>query len=144
MADQSQTYDLRAWNLSMFGLQIAEGGADDGFITITTEDQFASKTGVHGDTVTFRTGNTKAAFELKVLSTAPINEDLNAILKSNIESTSGAGKGDFLLEDMNSDFEVVGECMLLGYPEIIVAAEAPMRTYKGEIYGIDQDYRERG
>lgn len=140
----SQTYDLKAWNLSMFGLQIAEGGGDDGFITVTTEDQFASKTGVHGDTVTFRTGNTKATFELKILSTAPINEDLFDIINSDIEASSGSGKGDFLLEDMNSSFEVVGQCRILAYPEIVVAAEAPVRTFKGEIYDIDQGYRERG
>jgi hypothetical protein len=141
----SYTWDLSAINLSINGLQIFEAGADDNLITITMPKFWASKQGVHGDSITHTTGETTATFTLNIISEAAIVKDLIDIINADKRSSSGSGKGDFYCENQNSGIVIKGKSRILGYPdEIAIGAEAQAWTFSGEIYNVKMDVQARG
>jgi len=136
-------YDLGSCNLSICGILIQGGGGTGGFIKVTPPTIHDHKDGVHGDAVSYRTGARTAQFELTLLDPALSNEDLVSLMNSDLESTNGAGIGDFLLEDLNSGLEIRGDCRLDGFPEVSKDAEAKDWTWKGRIFDFHMEYRER-
>jgi hypothetical protein len=141
----SYNWDLSAVNLSINGLQIFEAGADDNLITITMPKFFGSKQGVHGDSVTHKTGETTATFTLNIISEAAIIDDLIDIVNADLRSSSGSGKGDFYCENQNTGRIIKGKSRFLGYPdEINIGAEAQAYTFSGEIYNVKMDKQPRG
>jgi hypothetical protein len=133
-------HDLGACNLSICGLLIQGGGGTGGFIKITAPTIHEHKDGVHGDAVSYRTGNRTATFELTLTSNAPANVDLTALVNDDLESVNGAGIGDFLLEDLNDGFTLRGKCRLDGFPEVSRTAEPADVVWKGRVFDAHMSY----
>src|SRR5512139_1902519 len=133
-------HDLGACNLTVCGLLISGGGGTGGFVKIVPPAIHEHKDGVHGDAVSYRTGNRTATFELTLLSTASSNADLMSLVNDDLESTNGAGVGDFLLEDLNDGFTVRGRCRIDGFPEVSRTAEPQDVVWKGRIFDAHMGY----
>jgi hypothetical protein len=142
MADV-KVYDLEAVNLSICGILIEAGGGDDGFVQINLPEGFGAKSGVHGDVVTYKMGNNIAEGTLTLLDPSPANEDLFALYYSDIDSETGVGVGDFLLEDLNSNLEITGTCRLTKVPDIQKTNEAQSFEWSFHLYIPRVNYRER-
>ena len=142
MADVN-VYSLDAVNLSIAGLLIEAGGGDDGFVQINLPEGFGSKSGVHGDVVTYKMGNNVAECTLTLLDPSPANEDLFALYYSDIDSETGAGVGDFLLEDLNSNMEITGQCRLTKPPDVQKTNEAQSYEWSFHVFVPRVNYRER-
>jgi hypothetical protein len=138
------TYDLEAVTVSIAGILVSEGGGDDGFLTITFAEGFGSKAGVHGDVVTYKMG-TDAVAEgtLTLLDPSPSNQSLFALYQADKLSITGAGVGDFILEDLNSNLEITGKCRLTKRPDVSKAAESGSFEWGFQIYQPTVNYRPR-
>jgi hypothetical protein len=139
----TKIYDLDAVNLTIAGILIEAGGGDDGFVSVDLPEKFASKSGVHGDVVTFKMGNNVATGTLTLLDPSIVNEDLFALFYTDVDSESGAGVGDFILEDTNSDMEITGQCRLTKMPNVQKTAEAQSFEWSFEVFYPRVTYRAR-
>jgi len=138
------TFDLGEVNLSVCSIPIDGGGAADGFVTVSLPKMFDAASGVHGDSVSFRTGEEMATFQINLLEADPVVPDLVALVNSDIDAANGAGVGAFLLENLGTGLEVRGDCRLDGYPsEIAFANSAPGVRFEGKIFGVRVDHRDR-
>lgn len=124
MAQDVFVYDIDAINLSIAGIAIDAGGGDDGFFSIDLPERFGSKSGVHNDVVTYKLPNGFAEATLTLLDPSSVNEDLFALFNADTDSETGAGVGDFLMEDLNSTMEITGQVRLTKPPSINKTAEA--------------------
>jgi len=137
------TYDLAAVNLSISSIEISAGGGAAGFIEITMPRQFGSTSGVNGDTCSYRMGDNIAPFRLTLLDPSIENESLIALFSSDLDADNGAGVGAFLLEDLNSGFELRGDCRIEKLPDFTKAAEVSDWVYEGAIFQPRAQFRPR-
>jgi len=106
-------------------------------------ENFGAKTGVHGDVVSYKMANEVAEGTLTLLDPAAVNEDLYALFYADKDAVDGSGVGDFLLEDLNSNQEITGQCRLTKSPDIDKQSEVQNYEWKFQVFNPRAEYRER-
>lgn len=135
----TSVHDLSNCTLTICGILVS-GGGQGGFFKVTTPERFQMKSGVHGDVISYKTGENVYPFELTLLPTSPTNEELTSLVSNDLASVTGEGVGDLLFEDRTSGFTVRGKARLAGFPERSETAEPQDVTWKGAIADAHFDY----
>ncbi len=137
-------HSIDAYALSFAGISIKNGGGDGGFVEVELQQKFDSKSGVHGDVVTYKMGDQVAPVRLTLIQQSSYNESLMSVYVADTNSNAGAGIGSFLLDDVNSGFEVSGDARIIQAPTFNIQAEAQEVTWTFQLFHPVVAYRPRG
>ena len=143
MSSEQFIHDIDAYTLNFAGILIDGGGGDGGFIELELPQKFDSKSGVHGDVVTYKMGNAVSTLRLTLLQQALANESLFSLHEADKLSDSGAGVGDLILEDLNSGLEVNGRARITQAPTFNIQAESQEMTWTLHVFQAEVTYRPR-
>lgn len=143
MAD-THIHSVDAYALSFAGVNVRNGGGDGGWVEIELPQKFDSKSGVHGDVVTYKLGNEVATVRVTLLQQSSYNEDLMQVYVADTLSDSGAGVGSFILDDTNSGFEVSGDARIIQAPTFNIQAESQEVVWTLQLFHPVVAYRPRG
>ena len=103
---------MRDLNVSIGGVLISQGGGENDFVSVTSPQQFASKTGVHGDVVFYDMANKIYEVTITTMETSAVNEDLQGLFNSQLESET-QGPWNMQIEDVGTTEELSGRAMLV-------------------------------
>jgi len=107
------------------GIPITGGYTDGDFISITVPDAFTMKVGTSGEVSRSKTRNRTATIELHLMSTSPFNAVLSGIHNADLETSGGAGVGEFNVTDLNgTSTHVAGNAWIVKAPDVTYGAEA--------------------
>lgn len=136
-------HSIDAYTLNFAGILIDGGGGDGSFIEIELPQRFDSKSGVHGDAVTYKLGNAVTTMKLVLLQASTVNQDLFAIHELDNLSPVGSGIGDLIVEDLNSGLEINGSARIIQAPSFNIQAEAQEVTWQFHVFQAEVNYRPR-
>lgn len=137
-------HSIDAYTLYFAGIDIKNGGGDGGFIEIELPQKFDSKSGVHGDVVTYKMGDAVTPVRITLLQQSTYNADLAEVYVADENSVSGAGIGSFLVDDLNSGLEISGNARIVQPPTFNVQAEAQEVVWNLHLFQAKLAYRFRG
>jgi hypothetical protein len=140
---QPHIHSIDAYTLYFAGILIDGGGGDGGWVEIELPQKFDSKSGVHGDVVTYKLGNNVATCKITLLQQAAVNSALFALHRIDTLTPTGAGVGDFILEDLNSGLEVSGRARIIQAPSFNIQAEAQEIVWTLHVFDAEVTYRPR-
>lgn len=133
MGEQS-THSLAKTALSIAGINISAGAGSGSLIKITPRGDWRSVTvGIQGDVCVNENADHSADFELTLLHSATLNQQLQALLNMTTGQDGSVGIGALQLTDLMSGSEVSGDCVLTAPPEWDVQTEVQNAVWKGVI-----------
>jgi hypothetical protein len=144
MPGNTHIHSIDAYNLSFAGILIKNGGGDGGWVEVEMPQKFDSKSGVHGDVVTYKMGDEVATVRLTLLQQSTYNESLMEVYVADTNSNAGAGVGTLLLDDLNSGFEISGTARITQAPTFNIQAEAQEVVWTMQLIHPIVAYRPRG
>ena len=124
---------MRDLNLSIGGLDISSGGGENDFISTTAPERFGVKTGVHDDGVFFDMANSFYEVTITLLETSEANADMQEMYRKQILSRS-QGPYDFQYEDIGTEEELSGKCMITKEPDRTKTAEAQNYEWSLQVF----------
>jgi len=144
MPGTTHVHSIDAYNLSFAGIIIKNGGGDGGFIEIEMPQKFDSKSGVHGDVVTYKNGDEVATVRITLLQQSTYNESLMEVYIADTLSSAGAGIATFMVDDLNSGFEVSGDARIVQAPTFNIQDESQEVVWTLQLFHPRAAYRPRG
>lgn len=144
MGTDTYIHSIDAFSLSFAGISIVGGGGDGGWVELELPQKFDSKSGVHGDIVTYKLGNQVSTVRITQLKESPHNESLMEIYVADSLDPSGAGIGSFILEDANSGLEFSGDARIIQAPTYNIQAESQEVVWTLHLFHAIPAYRPRG
>ena len=133
MGEQS-THSLASHALSIAGINVAAGAGTGSFIKVTPVGDWRSVTvGIQGDACVNESADHSATFELTLLHSATLNQQLSALINMTTAQDGGVGIGAFQLTNTISESEISGDCVLTAPPEWDVQSEVQNAVWKGTI-----------
>lgn len=133
MGEQS-THSLAKHALSIAGINISAGAGTGSFIKVTPVGDWRTVTvGIQGDVCVNENADHSATFELTLLHSATINQQLQSLMNMTMGQDDSVGVGAFQLTDLSNGSEISGDCVLTAPPEWDVQAEIQNAVWKGTI-----------
>ena len=133
MGEQS-THSLAKTALSIAGINISAGAGTGSFVKVTPVGDWRSVTvGIQGDVCVNENADHSATFELTLLHSATLNQQLQSLLNMTTGQDGSVGVGSFQLTDLVSGSEISGDCVLTAPPEWDVQTEIQNAVWKGTI-----------
>lgn len=144
MPGNTHVHSIDAYNLSFAGLIVKNGAGDGGFVEVEFPQKFDSKSGMHGDVVTYKMGDEVSTVRITLLQQSTYNEQLAEIYATDVNSNAGAGVGLFMLEDLNTDLEISGNARIIQAPTFNIQAEAQEVVWTLHLFHSLPLFRPRG
>jgi len=134
-----KTYDPRGIVISIAGLLIQRGFAEDSMVKVAfTSPRFESKVGVDGEVTRARLHDRRATATLSLMQSSDGNDILSALLRRDTVALPGAGVGSFLMRDLQGTTLVFASAAWVkGIPEVEYGKSVGTRAWEIELADCD-------
>lgn len=135
-----RVYDPKQIVISLAGLLISSGFAENNMVKITREEPvFSKKGGVDGEQTRVRSHNNSGLVTVTLMQSSEGNDIFSELLERDKAAPNGAGIGAFLLKDLNGTTLVrASKAWVKGYPETSFEKSVSERPWEIELADIDQ------
>lgn len=144
MPGNTHIHSIDAFNLSFAGILIKNGGGEGGFVEVEMQQKFDSKSGGHGDVVSYKMGDEVAPVRIILLMQSTYNASLAEVYVADVNSDAGAGIGSFMVDDLNTGLEISGDARIIQAPTFNIKPEAEDVTWTLQLFHPVLAYRPRG
>lgn len=117
--------------VSVGGIAIDQGGGENDFVSITSPQNFDTKTGVHGDVVFYDMPGSVYEVSITLLETAPLNENLQNLYAAQKTSPT-SGPTTVTIADKATGERLSGPAMVVKPPDVTKTAE--VQNYEWTIH----------
>lgn len=134
-----KVYDPREIVLSIAGILISSGFAEDSMVKVTqTSKRFESVASVDGEVTRVKLHDRRATVTVSLMQSSDGCDALSALLNRDTNSPNGAGVGAFELKDLNGNTELKGShAWVTGLPETEFGKKVGSRQWEIEVADMD-------
>lgn len=133
-------YDPDQITIIFAGIRMS-GYADGEFVRVEPASQdFTSKAGTDGEVTRSKTNDRRATITIILEQTSPVNAQLSALRKTDLNAPNGAGVGAFLMRDRNNGNTLykAQNAWIQGPPSSSFGRESGPREWVIEVDKLDQ------